>query len=146
MDATFEKVEPLPADPPRRKPVGGARARRRQRGGSSRARASLTDTSLGWAASAELILFGSFELRPAERALLNKGEPLRVGSRAFELLLVLVEARGAIVSKDELTARVWPRTHVVEVNLRVHVAALRKVLNAERPGRYIVTVPGRGYC
>ena len=69
-----------------------------------------------------------------------------LGSRAFDILLLLLDRAGSFVSKDEILQRVWPRTVVVEGNLRVHVAALRKALGDGRDGRrYIVTVPNGGY-
>jgi DNA-binding winged helix-turn-helix (wHTH) protein len=72
--------------------------------------------------------------------------PLRVGSRALEVLIALVERAGELVSKDELMARVWPNTTVEESNVKVHIAALRRILGDGQDGnRYIQTVPGRGY-
>src|SRR5580692_11647753 len=79
--------------------------------------------------------------------LLEGDKPLRLGSRALDILIALVERAGDLVGKDELLTRVWPSTFVAEVNLRVHVGALRKVLGDGRSGhRYISTIPGRGYC
>jgi DNA-binding winged helix-turn-helix (wHTH) protein len=92
-------------------------------------------------------LFGPFRLFPSERLLTESGKPLRLGSRALEILIVLVERAGDLVSKNELMARVWPATNVVEDNLSVHVAALRRTLGDGKGGhRYIITIPGRGYC
>ena len=87
--------------------------------------------------------FGSFRLLPTQRLLLSGDEPVRLGSRALDILIVLVERAGELVSKDELMARVWPNTFVVPANLTVHVAALRRALRGE--GRYFVNIPGRGY-
>ncbi len=71
---------------------------------------------------------------------------IRIGSRALEILLALVERPGELVGKDELRARVWPETFVEESNLKVNVAALRRTLGDGRDGaRYIETVSGRGY-
>jgi DNA-binding winged helix-turn-helix (wHTH) protein len=79
--------------------------------------------------------------------LLEADKPLRLGSRALDILIALVEQAGELVGKDELLARVWPGTFVDEANLRVHIGALRKVLGDGRFGhRYISNVPGRGYC
>ena len=72
--------------------------------------------------------FGSFRLDPAERLLLKEGKPLRLGSRALEILVILVERAGETVLKDQLLRRVWPDTIVDEGALRVHLAALRKAL------------------
>ena len=84
---------------------------------------------------------GGFEVRPAERRVLAHGEPVALGARAFDLLLVLIEHRDRVVGKDELLARVWPGTVVEENNLTVQVSSLRKVLGNDA----ITTVAGRGY-
>ncbi|NPT55058.1 hypothetical protein GNZ13_10650 [Paraburkholderia sp. 5N] len=94
----------------------------------------------------DAIAFGPFHLFPAQHVLLEGGKPVRVGSRALEILVALVERPGEMVSKKELVARVWPDTIVEEGNLKVHIAALRKALGDSRDGnRYLVNVPGRGY-
>ena len=86
----------------------------------------------------EVFAFGSFRLTPAQRMLSEDGKPLRVGSRALDILVGLVERAGQTVSKEELIARAWPDTVVEEAALRVHVAALRKALGDGRAGkRYI---------
>jgi adenylate cyclase len=85
--------------------------------------------------------FGEFELRPDERLLTRAGSPVRLGARAFDLLVVLVDDRNRVVDKGELLDRVWPGLVVEEANLSVHVSALRKALGA----RALSTVPGRGY-
>jgi DNA-binding winged helix-turn-helix (wHTH) protein len=78
--------------------------------------------------------------------LLEDGTPLRLGSRALDILVTLVESAGETIGKDQLIARAWPDTVVEENALRVHVAALRKALGDGRGGnRYIVNIPGRGY-
>jgi predicted ATPase/DNA-binding winged helix-turn-helix (wHTH) protein len=72
---------------------------------------------------------------------------VRLGSRAIELLVALVERAGEVVGKNELMAYIWPDTIVEENNLRVHITALRKCLGDGQGGaRYIVNVAGRGYC
>ncbi len=72
--------------------------------------------------------------------------PVRLGSRALEILIALVERPGELVSKNELMARVWPSTFVEEGNLKVQVAGLRRALGDSRgSNRYLATVPGRGY-
>ena len=92
------------------------------------------------------MLFGPFRLLPTQRLLLDADKPVRIGSRALDILVALVERRGELVSKGELMARVWPDTIVVEANLSVHVAALRRILRDGRGGnRYLVNIPGRGY-
>jgi DNA-binding winged helix-turn-helix (wHTH) protein len=90
--------------------------------------------------------FGPFRLFPARLLLLEADKPVRLGSRALDILIVLVERRGEVISKEDLIARVWPNTFVEEANLRVHMAALRRVLGDDQVGnRFIATVPGRGY-
>jgi predicted ATPase/DNA-binding winged helix-turn-helix (wHTH) protein len=97
-------------------------------------------------ASTRILAFGPFRLHPARRVLLEGDAPVRLGSRALDILITLVERPGEIVSKDELIARVWPNTVVEEANLRVHIGALRKVLGDGQSGaRYVTSVPGRGY-
>jgi DNA-binding winged helix-turn-helix (wHTH) protein len=92
------------------------------------------------------ILFGPFRLLPAKRLLLEGDEPVRIGSRALEILIALVEHHGELLSKNTLMERVWPDTTVVEANLSVHVAALRRALRDGSDGnRYLVNMPGRGY-
>jgi DNA-binding winged helix-turn-helix (wHTH) protein len=93
-----------------------------------------------------VILFGPFRLLPAQRLLLKDNTPIRLGSRALEILIVLVDHQGELVSKNDLMARVWPDTTVVEANLSVHIAALRRALGDGRDGnRYLLNMPGRGY-
>jgi DNA-binding winged helix-turn-helix (wHTH) protein len=86
----------------------------------------------------EVFAFGSFRLTPAQRMLSEDGKPLRLGGRALDILVALVERPGETVSKEELIARAWPETVIEEAALRVHVAALRKALGDGRAGkRYI---------
>jgi predicted ATPase/DNA-binding winged helix-turn-helix (wHTH) protein len=92
------------------------------------------------------VSFGSFRLLPAQQLLLEGETPVRLGSRALDILTALVERPGELVSKAELTSRVWPDTLVDENTLRVHVAGLRRALGDGQPGRrYLANVPGRGY-
>jgi DNA-binding winged helix-turn-helix (wHTH) protein len=90
--------------------------------------------------------FGPFALSIERRLLLEDGQPVRLGSRALEMLILLVERCGELVSKQELRARVWPATVVVEGNLTAQMTTLRRTLRDSRLGsRYIVNEPGRGY-
>ncbi len=89
------------------------------------------------------IAFGAFLAAPGSRTLFLKGMPVEIGSRAFDLLIVLLRARGEIVEKEEIVRQVWPTTTVDESNLRFQMACLRKALGPER-GR-IKTIAGRGY-
>ncbi len=71
----------------------------------------------------QVIGFGRFQLIPSRQLLFDGDKPVRLGSRALEILVTLAERAGEIISKDELMARVWPNTFVEEGNLRVHIAA-----------------------
>ena len=93
-----------------------------------------------------VISFGTFRLFPRQRLLLDAEKSLRIGSRALDILIALVERPGELLSKHALIARVWQNTVVEEGNLKVHVAGLRRVLGDGRGGaRYLINVPGRGY-
>jgi DNA-binding winged helix-turn-helix (wHTH) protein len=87
--------------------------------------------------------FGRFRVQLRRRQLLADGVPVELGTRAFELLLVLLEADGLLITKEELLSRVWPGLVVSEENLKVQVSALRKALGADRD--VICSEFGRGY-
>src|SRR3954471_22384364 len=89
------------------------------------------------------IAFGRFRVLPQRRELLADGRPVKLGGRAFDVLLALIEARGAVVSKDALMTRVWPDRIVEENNLQWQISALRAAFGADR--NLIRTVSGRGY-
>src|SRR6266403_82157 len=92
------------------------------------------------------ISFVPFRLFPARRLLLEGEQPVRLGSRAFDVLAALVERAGEVVRMEELIARAWPQTFVEEANLKMQVSALRRALGDGQGGhRYVATVPGRGY-
>jgi predicted ATPase/DNA-binding winged helix-turn-helix (wHTH) protein len=96
---------------------------------------------------ATALVFGPFRLIPAQELLLEGDKPCRLGSRALDILTVLVERAGETVTKQDLLALAWRDVPVDDANLRVHVAALRKVLGDGHAGaRYIINVMGRGYC
>ena len=87
--------------------------------------------------------FGRFVLHGRERRFLADGEPITLGSRAFDVLLMLVEAAGDLVTKDDLLDRAWSGIAVEENNLQVQISTLRRVLGPDR--RWIVTIAGHGY-
>src|ERR1700723_2298849 len=92
------------------------------------------------------ISFGPFRLLSGQRLLLERGKPVRLGGRAFDILSALVERAGEVVSKEELIARAWPATFVEEANLKIQVSALRRALgDGQGDNRYVATVVGRGY-
>src|ERR1700737_1726167 len=97
--------------------------------------------------SQDVICFGPFRLSISERTLEKEDVPVRLGSRALDLLITLLERPAQVVTKKELFARVWPNLVVDEGNLRYHVSALRKALGEWRSGGpYVTNVSGRGYC
>jgi len=97
------------------------------------------------AASGErAVSFGSFRLLPERRLLLEGDKPVRLGSRALDILVALVERPGEVFGKEELITRVWPDTIVEESNLKFQISMLRRTLGGGN--RYLVNVPGRGYC
>jgi predicted ATPase/DNA-binding winged helix-turn-helix (wHTH) protein len=93
------------------------------------------------------ISFGRFRVSPSQRTLERDGVEVEIGSRALAILLVLLEQPGEVLSNKKLLERTWPNVVVDESNLRVHVARLRRVLgDSGGSARYIMNVPGRGYC
>src|SRR5512134_1461886 len=89
------------------------------------------------------IEFGRFKVLRNRRELLADGVPVDLGGRAFDVLIALIDARGTLLTKDELIGRVWPDRVVEENNLQVQIAALRRALAGDRD--LVRTVPGRGY-
>jgi predicted ATPase/DNA-binding winged helix-turn-helix (wHTH) protein len=92
---------------------------------------------------ADSIAFGRFRVLPHRRELLVDSVPTKLGGRAFDLLLALIETPGAVITKDDLLARVWPDRVVAESNLQTQILALRQAFGADRA--LIRTVAGRGY-
>jgi predicted ATPase/DNA-binding winged helix-turn-helix (wHTH) protein len=86
--------------------------------------------------------FGRFRILPQRREVLADGRPMELGGRAFDVLVALIEANGAVVSKDELMSRVWPGRIVEDNNLHAQIKALRKALSDHD---VIRTIVGRGY-
>ena len=90
--------------------------------------------------------FGDFELVPSDRLLTRDGEGVRISTRVLDALILLVEANGGIVSKEEFFQKLWPETVVEENNLSQTISALRKVLGTQDDGRgFIETVPKAGF-
>jgi DNA-binding winged helix-turn-helix (wHTH) protein len=98
------------------------------------------------AAKRNTLSFDPYELSIGNRLLTHGTEAVPLGSRATNLLVVLVEQANQGVSQRTLIERVWPKRGADQVSLRVHISALRKSLAERDPSRrYIATVPGRGY-
>jgi DNA-binding winged helix-turn-helix (wHTH) protein/tetratricopeptide (TPR) repeat protein len=90
--------------------------------------------------------FDSFRMDVVGRRLLRDGQHVRLTTKDFDILLLLVSNRGRVVTKEELMADVWPEQFVEENNLTVRISALRKLLGESHArARYIQTVQGRGY-
>ena len=116
-----------------------ARERTRDRQRAANKDEAGVDGALGYS-------FGRFRLLPSRRLLLEGDTHVRLGGRALDILVALVERAGRLVPKQELIARTWPNIFVVEGNLKIQVSALRRALGDGQAGnRYIVTTPGRGY-
>src|ERR1700676_4433012 len=89
------------------------------------------------------IEFGRFSVLPHRRELLAEGRPVELGGRAFDVLMVLIEASGVVVSKDTLMKRVWPDRIIEENSLQAQISALRRAFGVDRD--LIRTIAGRGY-
>jgi predicted ATPase/DNA-binding winged helix-turn-helix (wHTH) protein len=89
-----------------------------------------------------IIEFGHFSILPHRRELRADGRPIRLGGRAFDVLTALIEASGAVVSKDELLGHVWQDRIVEENRLAAEIATLRKAFGSDR--ELIRTVTGAG--
>ncbi len=90
-----------------------------------------------------IIEFGRFRVSPLRRELLADGRPIHLGGRTFDVLMALIEGRGAVVGKDALIGRVWPGRIVEESSLHVQISALRSAFGEDRD--LIRTISGRGY-
>lgn len=90
-----------------------------------------------------MIKLGQAKVSLEQREIYKDGVASRVGTRAFDILEMLIRSRGQLVTKDDILHHVWPETVVEENNLQVHISALRKALGCDRD--MIRTVPGRGY-
>jgi len=87
--------------------------------------------------------FGRFSVLPHRRELLAEGRLMELGGRAFDVLMVLIESSGAVVSKDALMSRVWSDRVVEENSLQAQISALRRAFGSDRD--LIRTIAGRGY-
>jgi DNA-binding winged helix-turn-helix (wHTH) protein len=93
------------------------------------------------------VRFGPFTVDTDTRQLVREDSDLHLSTKAFDLLCALVEHRPKVMDKAELQSRLWPDTYVVEANLNVLIAEIRRVLgDAARQPRYVRTVHGVGYA
>ncbi|MDR8732299.1 winged helix-turn-helix domain-containing protein [Burkholderia pseudomultivorans] len=90
-----------------------------------------------------MIRIANLTICPDRRQVLVDDAPVKLGSRAMDVLLVLLDADGAMVAKDELIRRVWPTTFVIENNLQVQISRIRKLLGENR--NLLESVPRHGY-
>ena len=86
---------------------------------------------------------GEWEIDLARRELRARGAPVPIGSRAFDVIEVLVRSAGGLVTKHDLTSRVWPGAIVEDNALQFHISAIRKALGPDR--ELLRTASGRGY-
>jgi TolB-like protein/DNA-binding winged helix-turn-helix (wHTH) protein/Tfp pilus assembly protein PilF len=98
--------------------------------------------------SREILRFGEFDLDPAAFELRRRGVPVRLERQPMDLLLLLVDRRGELVSRAEIIDRLWGKDVFVDVETGVHTAArkIRQALgDSVSTPAYLETVPGRGY-
>lgn len=90
--------------------------------------------------------FDRFQIDPQKRLLLRDGKPVQLTSKAFDLLLALIESDGREITKDELMGTIWRDQIVEDANLTVTMSHVRKALGEKASDhRYILTIPGKGY-
>jgi predicted ATPase/DNA-binding winged helix-turn-helix (wHTH) protein len=95
----------------------------------------------------EVFSFGPFRITPHARRLERDGVRAQLGSRAFDILCILIARQGEVVSKADLMEKAWPGLTVDESSLRFHITQLRRVLGSNQDGEsYVTNVSGRGYC
>lgn len=95
--------------------------------------------------STNLIRFGPFALDVANRVLCRNGSPVRVREREIAILIYLASREGTFVPRDELISAIWAGSTVTDANVRVQMAALRRLLRMSGQGAFVDFAPGRGY-
>lgn len=90
--------------------------------------------------------FRQFTLNLARRTLFNGQTPVRLNAKSFDLLLMLIQKAGAVVTKEEILSELWNESFVEEGNIAVHVSKLRLALGETKESKFIQTVSGNGYC
>src|SRR5258708_33575187 len=97
-------------------------------------------------AEQEAFSFGPFKLSPVQRLLERSGQPVKIGGRAFDILVLLVRRATEVVTQREIHSAVWSGLVVDKGSLRFHMSVLRKALGGGQPHvEYLVNVPRRGY-
>ena len=106
----------------------------------------MTNIRLAESSRHEGYAFGPFVVDPLRQSLWRDRRLVPITAKTLDLLLVLLEHRDRLVTKDELLTRVWPDTTVQENNLARQISSLRRALG-QRPDQhdYVVTIPGQGY-
>jgi len=90
--------------------------------------------------------FDKFQIDVQKRLLLRDGQPVQLTSKAFDLLLALIESGGREITKDELMEKIWHDQIVEDANLTVTMSHVRKALGEKASDhRFILTIPGKGY-
>lgn len=102
-------------------------------------------TNIKYPKPLKIFKFGNCYLNTSERKLFKNKTMLDLPPKAFDILILLVNNSGEIVSKDELLNKIWGESYVEEGNLPVHISKIRKILNANKNEPYIETVSGMGY-
>ena len=97
-------------------------------------------------AATKVYEFDEFRVDSIQRRVTRGGQAVPLHSKAFDLLLVLMQSAGRDLSKDELLDAVWPGQILEESNLAVNISAVRRALGeTAAQSRFIVTIPGHGY-
>jgi DNA-binding winged helix-turn-helix (wHTH) protein len=142
--AAFGRLTPTPATP-RFHSEFGIYAERASRNRDTNDPFRDDRTEHATATSTEIV-FGPFRLLARQFLLLEDDKIVPLGSRALQILIVLLERPGDVINKKELMNRVWPNVFVEPANLTVHISALRRALRDGREeNRFIINIPGRGY-
>src|SRR6476469_5991151 len=90
--------------------------------------------------------FDEFSVDTERRLLSRRGEPISLTPKVFDTLIVFLENRGEVVSKDTLMHELWSDSFVEEANIAQNVAVLRRALGEKaKENKFLVTIPGRGY-
>lgn len=104
-----------------------------------------TNNSVNSVQTSNIYKFGDCYLDSIGRKIFRGKNMLKVSHKAFDMLLLLIENSGKVISKDEILEKIWEDSFVEECNLAVHISKIRKLLGANKAEPFIETVPGSGY-